>query len=353
MSFANPASGASPWLSPTTQSSTPHAYPLAVRDASLGTAIGLMAKSLPYALARFGVLMAASLVTLVWLVVMIGGGAWLAKHIAGIFGLVWIVGWALCASFIWGTAIRYALHLIECGHVAVLTELITLGRISGTDGSMFAHGRRLVTERFALINVLFGLHALIRGIVQTVHGAMDMTADMLPIPGLETIANLADRVLKAATRYIDKVVFSYNLARNSTDPWTTSREGLVYYAQNARPVLKTAIWCVVLEWILTVLLWIVLLVPAALITLMLPHAMRESGGLATILVALLLVGPIRAAFLRPISLIMMMVRFHASAEGQPINPQWDAQLAAISDQFRTLGADAAASMGRSRWGTGF
>jgi len=170
--------------------------------------------------------------------------------------------------------------------------------------------------------------------------------------GKSTIANLVDRVLKAATRYIDKVIFSYNLARNSADPWTTSREGLVYYAQNAKPVLKTAIWCVVLEWVLTVLLWIALLIPAALLTLMLPHAIRESGAIATVLVALLLVGPIRAAFVRPIFLIMMMVRFHASAEGQPINPQWDAQLASISDQFRTLGANAAASMGRSRWGNG-
>jgi hypothetical protein len=340
----------SPWLTP--GAPTSHGYPLAVRDASLSTAIGLMMRSLPYALARFGVLMAASLVTLIWLVVMLGGGAWLGSHIAGIFGLVWIVGWALAASFIWGTAVRYVLHLIECGHVAVLTELITQGRIANGDGSMFAHGRRLVTERFAQINVLFGLHALIRGIVSSVHRTMDMTAEMLPIPGLETIANLVDRVLKAATRYIDKVIFSYNLARNSADPWTTSREGLVYYAQNAKPVLKTAIWCVVLEWVLTVLLWIALLIPAALLTLMLPHAIRESGAIATVLVALLLVGPIRAAFVRPIFLIMMMVRFHASAEGQPINPQWDAQLASISDQFRTLGANAAASMGRSRWGNG-
>jgi hypothetical protein len=336
---------ASPW----TTSTTVRAYPLAVRDASLGTAVGLMARSLPYALARFGVLMVASLVTLIWLVVMLGGGAWLSTHIAGIFGLVWIVGWALLASFLWGTAVRYLLHLIECGHVAVLTELIMHGRIANGDSSMFVYGRRLVTQRFAEINILFGLHALIRGIVQSVHNTLDYTAEMLPVPGLESLANLVSRVLSAATRYLDKVIFSYNLARTGTDPWTTSREGLVYYAQNAKPVLKTAIWCVVLEWILVVLLWIALLVPAALITLALPHSMRESGGLATVLIAFLLVGPLRAAFVRPLFLIMMMVRFHASAEGQPINPEWDAQLASVSSQFSSLGADAAAAMGRSRW----
>ncbi len=342
---------ASPWTAPMGTTPAGTAYPLAVRDASLGTAMGLMARSLPYALARFGVLMVASLVTLIWLVIMIGGGVWLGNHIAGIFGLVWIVGWLLCASFLWGTVVRYLLHLIECGHVAVLTELITVGRLSNGDESMFVYGRRLVTQRFAQINVLFGLHALIRGIVHSVHGTLDATADMLPIPGLEALANLFSRVLKAATRYLDKVIFSYNLARNSNDPWTTSREGLVYYAQNAKPVLKTAIWCVVLEWALTLALWIVLLVPAALLTVMLPHALRETGGIATVFVALLLVGPLRAAFVRPIFMIMIMVRFHAAAEGQPLNPQWDAELANLSNQFRTLGADAAAAMGRSRWGS--
>ncbi|MGD0106244.1 MAG: hypothetical protein ABSC06_19715 [Rhodopila sp.] len=35
----------------------------------------------------------------------------------------------------------------------------------------------------------------------------------------------------AATRYLDKVILSYNLARNENEPWTGAREGLVYYAQ--------------------------------------------------------------------------------------------------------------------------
>ncbi len=69
--------------------------------------------------------------------------------------------------------------------------------------------------------------------------------------------------------------------------------------------------------------------------------MRESGGIVTVIIAVLLAGPLRAAFIKPLFLIMMMVRFHALIENQPINQEWDAGLAAISDKFRTLGTQAA------------
>jgi hypothetical protein len=218
---------------------------------------------------------------------------------------------------------------------------------------MFDYGRRVVTARFAQANVLFGLNALVRGVVQAIHGTLDWIADLVPIPGLESISGLITLLLKGATRYLDKVIFSYNLARPDADPWRSSRDGLVYYAQNAKPVLKTALWSIVLERLLSFALWLVLLVPAGLVTLLLPQGVREVGGLMTVLVALLLVGPLRAAFIKPLFLIMMMVRFHAAAEGQPINAAWDARLAAISDGFRDLGEQAAAAKGRSRWTRGF
>jgi hypothetical protein len=331
-----------------------HAYPLTVRDPSFTTAFGLVLQSAPYAFARFGVLLAASVITIIWLVVMFGGGAWLGAHIASIFGLIWIVGCALAASFVWGTILRYILHLIDCGHVAVLTELVTKGKVGNGNEPMFAYGKRVVTERFAQTNVLFGLNALVRGIVQTFHRTLDFIGDLIPIPGLESVSNLINIVLKGASRYVDKVIFSYNLARGEQDPasdvWRSSREGIVYYCQNAKPILKTAIWSVILERVMSVVLWLVLLVPAGLITLALPASSREWGGVMTVLIAILLAGPLRAAFIKPCFLIMMMVRYHSAIEGQPINQEWDTRLASISDKFRDLGQQSAAAMGQSRWG---
>lgn len=330
-----------------------HAYPLAVRDPSLAAAFGLMMRSLPYALARFGVLLAAAVATILWLAVTFGGAAFLGTHVAAVFGWVWAIGCLALAGFVWGTMLRYALHLIECGHVAVLTELVTRGQVGNGQEPMFAYGRRVVSARFAQANVLFGLNALVRGVVEAFHRTLDWIAGLVPIPGLEQAARLIDIVLKGATRYLDKVIFSYSLARGDADPWRSSREGLVYYAQNAKPVLTTAIWSVILERVLTVALWLVLLIPAGLVTLALPASVRETGAVATVVVAALLAGPLRAAFVKPLFLIMMMVRFHGAIEGQPINPEWDARLAAVSDGFRALGQEAATAMGQSRWGKAF
>ena len=343
MSDSNP----SPWLSPTgpTNSAaraTPFAashYPLKVRDAGFSTALGLVMRTLPYAIMRFAVLMTASVITIIWLGVAFGGGAWLGAHIAHVFGLVWIVLCLGTFGFAWWGLVRYGLHLISCGHVAVLTELITRGEVGNGSESMFAYGRRVVIARIGQESLLYGLNMAVRGIINSFHRTLDWIAETLPVPGLEALENLATMILRAATAYLDKTIFSYSLARPDHDAWSAAREGLIYYCQNAKPILKTSVWVVVLERVLTVLLWLVLLAPAALITVILPHSMRESGALVTLLIAALLAASIRAAFMKPIFLTMIMVRFHTAIENQAVDPVWNARLSEISTSFAGLGAD--------------
>ena len=98
-----------------------HGYALAVRDHGLGTAIALLLRSMPYALARFGILLGCTIAGIVWIVIAFGGAAWLSKHIAGVFGLVWLVMCLGGVGWVWGTIVRYALHLLASGHVAVMT----------------------------------------------------------------------------------------------------------------------------------------------------------------------------------------------------------------------------------------
>jgi hypothetical protein len=312
-------------------------YPLQVRDHSLSTAMGLLMRSLPYAVARFGVQLAFSISVIVWMVVTFGGAAWLSDHVANAFAVVWLVVCLVGIGWFWGTVLRYTLHLIACGHVAVLTELIIHGRAGNGSESMFAYGKRVVTERFGQVTLLFGFSALVRGVINAFHNTLDWIADSLPIPGLESVAKIVDIVLRGATRYLDKVIFSYILARNDGDPGRDAREALVYYAQNAQPILKTSIWMVIQERVLSFLMFLLMLVPAGLITMVLPHSMRETGGIVTVVIAVMLASAIRSAFVAPLFLIVMMIRFHALVENQPIQAEWDARLAGISDKFRSLG----------------
>jgi hypothetical protein len=136
---------------------------------------------------------------------------------------------------------------------------------------------------------------------------------------------------------MDKVIFSYGLARDDGNPWESARDGVIYYCQNAKPILKTSIWIVGLDYVLTAVLWLLLLIPAAGVTVMLPHSVRETGGVVTVGIAILFALAARAAFVKPLFLIMIMTRFHALIEHQPINADWAGYLDQISDKFRDLG----------------
>jgi hypothetical protein len=323
-------------------------YPLAIRDSSLSSAFVLLVRSLPYALARFGVLLASSIACIIWIVITIGGAVWLGDHIAKAFGWVWFIGCAAAAGWLWTTLLRYVLHLLECGHVAVLTELIVHGSVGNGQESMIAYGKRIVTERFGEINALFAMNLAVRGILTAFHNTLDWIAGALPIPGLESLTSLATAILRAATRYMDKVIFSYNLARGGENPWQGARDGIVYYCQNAKPILKTSIWIVALEMALSVGLWLLLLVPAAGITVLLPSSVREMGGLVTVLIAILLALTARAAFVKPLFLIMIMTRFHALIEHQPIDAALVAEFDQLSGKFRDLGQGARSFLGGGR-----
>src|ERR1700742_4234749 len=172
-------------------------YPLAVRDSSLSTAFGLMMQTLPYALARFGVLLVASIACILWIVVTFGGAAFLGTHVANAFGIVWFIGCIALAGWFWTALFRYLMHLIECGHVAVLTELIVHGNVGNEGESMFAYGRRIVTERFGEVNALFAMNLTVRGVLNAFHRTLDWLEELLPIPGLDAISRLLNAILRA------------------------------------------------------------------------------------------------------------------------------------------------------------
>jgi hypothetical protein len=199
-------------------SAVAQSYPLAVRSYSLVSAFGLLLRTLPYALLRFAVLLAFSVACIIWLLVTVGGLVWLGAHVAPAIGWIWFLASALLAGWFWMASLRYSLHLIECGHVAVLTQLIVLGRIGNGSESMFAYGRRIVTEHFGQVNVLFAMNLLVRGVLNAFHRTLDWIAELLPVPGLGAIANLLTAIVRAATRYMDKAILSYNLARNDHKP---------------------------------------------------------------------------------------------------------------------------------------
>lgn len=314
-----------------------HSYPLAIEHAGVVTAASLVGRTLPYALVRFGILLGFSMVTIAWFIATVGVGGWLAAHIHPWVGVGWMIAGIGAYGYAWWFVVRYALYLIQAGHIAVLTELVVNGGVGHGSEGMFTYGKRIVTERFGQVNLLFALDLLIKGVVRAFNSTLNWLSTLVPVPGLQSVVSLVNAVVRAATTYIDETIFSYNLARGDENPWRSSKDGLIYYCQNAEEILKTAAWVVVLDKVLTVLVWVVMMAPAVVLMGVLPGS--SFGGfvrIAALIIAALFASNVRQAFLKPIFLVMVMVKFHLVVRNQPINLEWDSRLSSVSSKFREI-----------------
>lgn len=134
---------------------------------------------------------------------------------------------------------------------------------------------------------MFALDLLIEGIVRAFNRTLDWIAGLIPIPGLNSIMAVVNRIIYAATTYIDETIFSYNLARGDENVWRSSKDAIIYYAQNSKEILKTGIWIVILDKVLTAVARVLMLAPAFVITLLLPHALQGWGSIFAFGIAVL------------------------------------------------------------------
>lgn len=310
-----------------------HSYPLAIEATGFWAAWSLVARTLPYALVRFGILVTFTVITVVWFGLTFGLAALLGSKVQPWMGAVTLAGGFGGYGYAWYMVVRYGLYLLKAGHIAVITELVTRGEIGNGSEGMFAYGKRIVTERFGQVNVLFGLDLLIKGVVGALNRTLNFVANLLPIPGLQSLMALVNAIVRAATTYIDETIFSYNLARGDENPWRSSKDALIYYAQNSQEILKTAIWVVVLDKVLTVVIWAVMLAPAFLMLAILPESAKPGGFIGGLVIAALFASNVRQAFLKPIFLVMVMTKFHVSVRNQAINLEWDQRLSSVSSKF--------------------
>src|SRR5262249_27696998 len=94
----------------------------------------------------------------------------------------------------------------------------------------------------------------------------------------------------------------------------------------------------ILDKVLSVAVWFVMLAPAFVIAAIFPKSMSGMGFWFVFGVAVLFAANVRAAFLKPLFLIMVMVKFHVQIQNQPINEEWDRRLTSVSNKFQELTA---------------
>jgi hypothetical protein len=311
-----------------------HSYPLVQQGFGFGAALGLLMKTSPFIMVRLGVLFGLSLLALVYWGVVIGGFVLLSR--VPVVAWAWLIVTLVGAGWVWRTVVRYFLYLLKTAHIAVLTEVITQGRVGNGSEGMFAYGKRIVTQRFGEVNALFAVGMLVSGIVGAFNRTLDWVSNLIPIPGLDSVMGFVKAVLRASTTYIDETIFSYNLARGDANVWRSSKDGLVYYAQNSREVLKTGVLVVILERILSFVIFWVIFLPVLALVYVLPQGLGAWLQITAIVTAVLFASSVRQAFLKPLFLTMLLLKFHSTVRGQPIDLVWDQRLEQATSKFREL-----------------
>ncbi len=309
-----------------------HSYPLAISAPGFGPAVTLVLRTMPFVLLRLGLMVAFLFAAIIWLI-LCAGVAYLfsGKGGDGSGRLIFFVISVLFPAGIFLWVRQYVFYLLKCGHVAVLTRLITHGELP-TGVNQVQYGKETVIKHFAQTNVLFAVDALVTGVVRAFNRSLSWFSSLLPIPGMQGAMRLVQLIVHRSTTFIDETILSYNLARGDENVWRSAADGLVYYAANAKPVLKTAILSLLVQYALTICIFILCLGPAYAIGLILPSAAASNAWL----IAVVLAETARMAILEPILLSMIALTFHHSVNQQPINEEWASKLESLSTKFIEL-----------------
>jgi len=313
-------------------------------DFNAGQALGLMRRTAPFVVFRmvvyFGIAVAFVLMT--------GTGAGIGWGVGG-FGddgfrassTMWggLLGFGLTAGVIF-LARDYLLYLVKAGHIAVMVELLRGREIPGGRGQI-DYATDMVKGHFGQASALFALDRLIAGVLGTITGLIQGLMSIVPIPGLANLMGVVRAYLRVSVGLLDEVMLAHTMDTKSGNPYAASRDALVLYAQNAKPVMINAAWLTLIVYALSFLVFLVMLAPAAAAVYMIPGAW-SAGGLVF---ALIFAWAVKAALIEPFAIACMLQVFFKVTDGQTPNPEWEARLDAASAKFKTMGQKAAGWVG--------
>ena len=309
-------------------------------DFSIGGTLGLMARTFPFILFRmlvfFGITIAYIAATGTGGAIGYGVGNISTDPDAHATFAFWgaVGGFGIVSVAVYWIR-EYILYVLKAGHIAVMVHLIEGRDVPGGQGQI-AYAKQVVSERFAETNVLFAMDQLIKGVIGALTGLLGGITAFIPIPGLGGLVSFINSIIRMSLTYVDEIILGYNIKTESRNPWETAQRGIVLYAQNGHTILKNAIWLSVIMWIISILVFLLMLAPAAGLLYYYPGQM---GGWAFV-IAIVFAWAFKAALLEPFAIAALMSVYFKVIEGQEPDPAWLARLNDASANFRDIGTKA-------------
>lgn len=241
-----------------------------------------------------------------------------------------LAGFGLTAGILYFLR-EYIVYLVKAGHIAVMVQYLN-NQTLPTNTSQIHYASSVVKHRFAQASLLFALDQLIKGVVNAITGLVQGLSSLLPIPGLSNIMGVFRAFLRVAVGLVDEVILAYAIQTDSSNPWISARTALILYTQNATNMLKNAVWLTLFTYGLSLLVFLILLAPAAALAYLMPGVASASS----IIFALLFAWAIKAALLEPFAIACLLQAYFKAIEGQQPDPNWETRLDEVSNQFVQL-----------------
>ena len=285
----------------------------------------LFRKTMPFAMAKLLLGAVTVLASVILLVVLMLIGLLFDEGGVAICMLIWLGATGIIRFAI----MHYFGYLVKAGHVAVLAEAVTTGKVPANQVN---YGKEKVKERFATANVYFAVDKLVKGAVKQIQNGIQRLGNAMDfIPGMGAITSAAKFFVDLSLGYIDECCLGYTFYKKEQGAYQSACDGVVIYAQNIKELLKNAAKTMLKVILLSIVVVLVVFVPIGLL-----FKLLNWSALLAFLLALFVAWVVKFAFLDSYILCQTMASYMAVAPSTQITYDLYGKLSGISSSFKKL-----------------
>lgn len=285
----------------------------------------LFRKTMPFCMAKLVVGVVTVLASVVLLLILMGIGWLFGESGMGFAILIWIGATGVIRLAI----MHYFGYLIKAGHIAVIAEAVTTGKVPN---NQVEYGKEKVKKRFATSNIYFAVDKLVTGSVKQIQRGIEKLGNKLDfIPGMESLTGLVNFFVELSLGYIDECCLGYTFYKEEQGAFKSACDGVVIYAQNIKELLKNAAKTMLKTLGFMAIVVLVVFVPIGLL-----FKILHWNSFIAFLLAIFVAWVVKFAFLDSYILCQTMTSYMTLAPNTQITFDLYDKLSKISQSFKKL-----------------
>ncbi len=159
--------------------------------------------------------------------------------------------------------------------------------------------------------------------------------NVLPIPALEGLSNIVQRIVNFSLTYIDESVIAFTYFTKNENVFDAAKSGIIVYCQSWKALLKNAVALTLFSYMFVILTTFAFLIPLGALAWSLPSTWALVKFFLFVL-ALFLGVSAKWILFDPVACTSTILTFLKEAESIKPDPEWESKIEAVSDKFRTL-----------------